>query len=312
VSVTFRDAGHILGSAMLELAIRENGETRTVIFSGDIGQWNKPIIRDPSVFDRADYVVMESTYGDRDHENRGTVRDQLCDVINATVDAGGNVIIPTFAIERAQELMYEMAQLLQEDRIPHVLVFLDSPMAVDATAVFLKHQECMDEETLQLINSGQRLFQFPGLQLVRHVHQSKAINRIRGSCVIMAGSGMCTAGRIKHHLEKNVSRPESTIVIAGYQANGTLGRELANGAPVVRIHGKELDVRARVTQIHGLSGHAGQSGLLKWLGHFGTPPRRLFLTHGEEDSVTELCHQITSKLGWAAEIPSYQAEYELD
>lgn len=311
VAVTYHDAGHILGSAMLELAVRRDGQTRTIIFSGDIGQWDKPIVRDPSVFERADYVVMESTYGARNHAD-GDVEEQLCRIINETVEAGGNVVIPTFAVERAQELMFHIGRLIRQDRIPHLMVFLDSPMAADVTEVFRRHPECMDKEALQILDSGRSLLQFPGLRLVRETSESKSINRIKDSCIIMATSGMCTAGRIKHHLARNVSRSESTLVFVGYQAAGTLGRDLVDGKPEVRIHGARHPVKARIAQIHGLSGHADQAGLLRWLGHLKQPPRRIFLTHGEEDATTELARQIHARWGWWVDVPAYQDEHQLD
>jgi len=312
VTVTYHDAGHILGSAMLELTVRENGKTRTVVFSGDIGQCDKPIIRDPSVFEQADYVVMESTYGGRDHQPTRDVDDQLCDIINTTVDAGGNIVIPTFAVERAQELVYDIGRLVREDRIPNLMIFLDSPMAVDATEVFRRHRECLDDEAMEILESGYRLFKFPGFKPVRSTSESKAINRIRGSCIIMSTSGMCTAGRIKHHLVNNISRPESTIVFVGYQAGGTLGRELANGKSPVRIHGQQREVRARITQIHGLSAHADQGALLRWLGHLESPPRCVFLSHGEEEGANHLAGEIRSRWGWAVQVPSYRDQYDLD
>ncbi|HUU85721.1 MAG TPA: MBL fold metallo-hydrolase RNA specificity domain-containing protein, partial [Phycisphaerae bacterium] len=182
----------------------------------------------------------------------------------------------------------------------------------NVTDVFRRHRDCMDEEAIQIIESGQRLFKFPGMHLVRSTNESKAINRIRGSCIIMAGSGMCTAGRIKHHLVKNISRPESTLVFVGYQAAGTLGRLLVDGRDVVRIHGEKREVNARVTQIHGLSAHADQKDLLRWIGHLEAPPRRVFLTHGEEESITRLGEEIGSRLGWSVEVPAYQDEYELE
>jgi len=312
VMVTFHDAGHILGSAMLELAVRENGAARTVLFSGDVGQWNKPIVRDPTLFSRADYVVMESTYGGRLHPPAGDVEDKICTVVNEAVKAGGNILIPTFAVERAQELMYHLARLASEDRIPNLLAFLDSPMAVNATEVFRRHRECMDEEAVRLLESGERLFQFPGLKLVSSVNESKAINRIRGSCLILAGSGMCTAGRIKHHLVRNISRPECTIVFAGFQARGTLGRQIADGERTVRILGQRHEVKARIVQLHGLSAHADQAGLLRWVGHLSGPPRQVFLTHGEEEAAEALATEIRSKWGWPVEVPEYQQEFALE
>jgi metallo-beta-lactamase family protein len=312
VTVTFHDGGHILGSAMVELGVRQNGESRTLIFSGDVGQWDKPIIRDPSVFDRADYVVTESTYGARDHQPVGDLETQLADVINATVKDGGNIIIPTFAVERAQELVYHIGELLRENRIPNLMIFLDSPMAVNVTEVFRRHHDCMDEEALEILESGDRLFKYPGLNLVRKTSESKAINRIRGSCIIMAGSGMCTAGRIKHHLVRNIGRPESTIVFVGYQAPGTLGREIVDGQQEVRILGTHHQVKARVAEIHGFSGHADRSGLLKWLGHLKSAPRKVFVTHGEESAANNLAGEIRSRWGWPTEVPSYQDERELE
>ncbi len=312
VSATFRDAGHILGSAMVELTVSEDGKQRTIVFSGDIGQNDKPIIRDPAMIERADYVVMESTYGGRHHAESGAVEDQLCDVINETVAAGGNLVVPTFAVERAQELVYYVGDLLAEDRIPHLMVFLDSPMAVNVTGVFRAHRECLDAEAMERVSGGKPLFRFPGLKLVRHSRESKAINRINGTCIIMAGSGMCTAGRIKHHLVKNVSRPESTILFCGYQANGTLGRQLVEGKPEVRIHGAQYDVRAKIRQVHGVSAHADHGDLLAWLGHLAQPPRRVFLTHGEESSANALATDIKARLGCAVEVPAYEATYDLD
>jgi len=311
VSVRFCDAGHILGSAMLEVTVRENGQVRRLVFSGDIGQWQKPLVRDPSVFARADYVVMESTYGDRNHQDEGDVEELLCDVVNQTVKAGGNLIIPTFAIERAQELMYYLSRLVWEDRIPHLLIFLDSPMAVNATEVFLRHPECLDEETHQFLESNQHPFAFPGLKLVRTVQESKAINRIRGTCIIMAGSGMCTGGRIKHHLEHHISRPESTILFVGYQARGTLGRQILEGDEEVRIHGRHHRVRARIAEIHGFSAHADQQDLRRWLGNLEAPPRQLFITHGDEDVSRALAEKLQRERNWPVSVPEYQQEWEL-
>jgi len=312
VTVTFHDAGHILGSAMLELAVRRRFRTRRVVFSGDIGQWDKPLIRDPTLLRRADYVVMESTYGDRLHDTGRPIADQLCEVITQTVEGGGKVLIPTFAVERAQELIYYLAELAREERLPQLKVFLDSPMAVDVTDVFLRHRDCMDEEALAILESGQGLFRFPGMRLVRTRPESKAINRVRGPCIIMAGSGMCTAGRIKHHLANHVSQPENTIVFVGYQANGTLGRQLVDGVSPVRIHGEKHAVKARVAQIHGCSGHADQQGLLRWVGSLKSRPRRVFLTHGEPEAADQLAQEIRTRWSWPVEVPQYRQEVELD
>ncbi|MDA1051189.1 MAG: MBL fold metallo-hydrolase [Planctomycetota bacterium] len=311
VSVVFHDAGHILGSAMLEVVVAENGATRRVIFSGDIGQWNKPLIRDPSLFDSADHVVMESTYGDRNHEDGGDVETQLCDVINETIGRGGNVVIPTFAVERAQELMYYISRLVHDDRIPDVKVFLDSPMAVDVTNIFRKYREYFDQEAWDLIGSNQSPLQFPGLQLARSAAQSKEINNQRKPCIIMATSGMCTGGRIKHHLRRNISRPESTILFVGYQAYGTLGRLISDGKPEVRIHGRNYETKAQIARIYGFSGHADRSALLHWIGHLKQAPKSIYLTHGEEDAALSLAGQIRKDKGWTVSVPEFQDVVDL-
>jgi metallo-beta-lactamase family protein len=312
VSVTFHDAGHILGSAMLEVLVKENGQTRRVLFSGDIGQWDKPLIRDPSLFEQADYVVMESTYGDRNHQDGGDVETQLSDVINDTISRGGNVVIPTFAVERAQELMYYIGRLVHGKQIPSVKVFVDSPMAVDVTEIFRKFRDCLDDDTWELISSGHAPLGFPGLQMVRSVGESKAINDVREPCIIMSTSGMCTAGRIKHHLRQNITRPHSTILFVGYQGQGTLGRQILDGSQQVRIHGKNWPVKAKVSQIYGFSGHADRAALLRWLGNLKRPPRHVFLTHGEEDAALNLAQYIDQQMHWPVTVPEYQEVVELN
>jgi metallo-beta-lactamase family protein len=312
VTAAFYDAGHILGSAMIEVRVQEGGQTRTVLFSGDIGQHDKPLIRDPSYFRQADYVVMESTYGDRDHEAKGEIETQLADVVNAAVRRGGNVVIPTFAVERAQELMYYISRLAHRDRIPDLPVFLDSPMAVDVTDIYLRHPDAFDRESFQLIASGEPPLHFPGLRLVRTSEESRAINDVRGSAIIMATSGMCTNGRIKHHLRHNLERPESTILFVGYQAHGTLGRQILDKNPRVRIHGRDYRVRAEVAQLYGFSGHADRSGLLRWVRAFERPPKQLFLTHGEESAALSLAKAIRDELSWNVSVPQYGEVITLD
>jgi metallo-beta-lactamase family protein len=309
--VRFYDAGHILGAAILEVALLDEGVEKTLVFSGDLGQWNRPLMRDPSVFSHADYVVMESTYGDREHEDPLDVEEMLCKIIKETVARGGNIVIPTFAIERAQELLFHLSRLASQDKIPYLMAFLDSPMAVDVTEVFMQHKEYMDNETLEFIRQGHRPFNFPGLKFARTVPESKTINSIRGSCIILAGSGMCTGGRIKHHLVQNISRPESTILFVGYQAEGTLGRQIVEGKPEVRILGKLYPVRARVAQIQGFSAHADRADLLRWLEAFREPPRHLFLTHGEKQASQSIAEILKSRKGWKVEIPQYLQEWEL-
>jgi len=311
VWATFHDAGHILGSAVVELTVSQGDRLQRVLFSGDLGQWDRPILRDPTVFAEADFVVMESTYGNRDHDSHESIESQLDRVINETVQGGGNVVIPTFAVERAQELVFYISRLVRARRIPDVPVFLDSPMAADVTEVFCRHRECFDEEAWQMISSGESPLRFPGLNVVRGVEESKAINDLKEPAIIMATSGMCTAGRIKHHLRQNIKRPESTILFVGYQVRGTLGRQILDGNPEVRIHGRQWRVRARVEQIHGFSGHADRTALLRWLSAFKSPPRHLFLIHGEEESSLSLADRVRRELGWQVDVPEYQQEVEL-
>jgi metallo-beta-lactamase family protein len=311
LQVVFHDAGHVLGSAILEIIATENRQQRRILFSGDLGQWGKPLIRDPIVFDQADYVVLESTYGDRDHEQSGDVKSQLKEIINSTVARGGNVVIPTFAVERAQEVMYHISQLVYEDEIPDVPIYLDSPMAVDVTEVFRRHRDDLDEETWKLIASDEPPLQFPGLQLVQSVEDSRKINLLQKPCIIMSPAGMCTAGRIKHHLRLNLGRPECTIVFVGYQAHGTLGRQISDGHQEVRLHGAMRKVRARITQIQGLSAHADRQGLLRWIGHLKQPPRRVFVTHGEPAAATRLAQDIQQTLQFSTTIPEYGDTAEL-
>jgi metallo-beta-lactamase family protein len=312
IQATFYDAGHTLGSAMLEVRIREKGAEKTLLFSGDIGRWGRPILQEPTLFEAADYVVMESTYGDRLLEPVADMPGELADNINWTVKAGGNIVIPSFALERAQEVLYYLNQLLLQNRIPHLMTFLDSPMAVSITEVFQHTPELLDEETLRLMRQGKSPFDFPGLHFVRTTDQSKAINHIAGTVIIIAGSGMCTGGRIKHHLVTNISRGDSTILFVGYQAIGTLGRQIVDGAKEVRILGQYHPVKARVVQLHGFSGHADQSQLLKWLSNLKRPPRRVFITHGEPEVSEKFAGLVREKTGWTTSVPEYADEFALD
>jgi metallo-beta-lactamase family protein len=312
VTATYYDAGHILGSSSIEVVAQEEGETRTILFSGDIGQWNKPIIHDPTLFERADYVVMESTYGDRDHEQAGDIETQLADVVKETAARGGKVVVPTFAVERAQELMYHLSRLVHAKRIPPLPIYLDSPMAVDVTAIYARFRDYFDDETWKMIRADQSPMHFPGFQLVQTADASKAINGVPGPAIIMASSGMCTAGRIKHHLRNNIERLDATVLFVGHQSHGTLGRQILDGAREVRIHGQSFRVQARIAQIYGFSGHADRSQLLKWVANFKAPPRRLFLTHGEEDVAFEFGRYIEKELRWKVRVPQYNEAADLE
>lgn len=312
ISAVWHDAGHILGSASLEVTVTEGDRTRTIIFSGDIGQRGKPLINDPTFFQRADYVVMETTYGDRLHQDGGNIEEQLEQIIRTTVARGGNVVVPVFAVERAQEMLYFISRLVNEDRIPDIPIFLDSPMAYDTTAIFRRFESWLDDETRALIQSDEPPCQFPGLRITRSTAESMEINRIITPCIIMAPAGMCNAGRIKHHLRLNVSRHESTILFVGFQAKGTLGRRMIEGEREVRIHGRTYQVDAEIQQIFGLSGHADRDGLLEWIGHYDAPPRRVLLTHGEESAALAFQQTVQERFGFDVTVPQFGDSIEFD
>jgi metallo-beta-lactamase family protein len=285
IRATFIDAGHILGSACIYLEITESGHRKTVLFSGDLGNNNKPIVRDPTAPPRADMVVMETTYGDRLHKPIDQSVEELYVAITETFRRGGNVIIPTFALERAQELLFFLREGVENGRLPGSMqVFLDSPMAISATAIFERHPECYDEETAELFREGHDPLSLPGLHFTRETQDSIAINRVGGGAVIMAGSGMCTGGRVRHHLKHNLWREDSSIVFVGYAANGTLARRIIDGASHVHLYGEEIPVAASIHTINGFSAHADQAELLAWHRRIGTP-ERTFLVHGEQETM---------------------------
>ncbi len=311
VEATFHDAGHVFGSSIIDLRLKENDEERKLLFSGDLGRPDQPILHNPTVFDEADYVLIESTYGDRLHEDVDTISGELEEVINSTVEAGGNIVIPSFALERSQHLMYYLNKLLIAKRIPRLKVFIDSPMAVRITEVFEKHPDLYDEELTALMRQGKSPFDFLGLTMVRSVEESKEINYIRGSVIIIAGSGMCTGGRIKHHLVNNISRPESTVLFVGYQATGTLGRHIVDGAKEVRILGKHYPINARIVQINGFSAHADRDELLRWISELNKPPRQVFVVHGEADTTENFADFLEEKTGWNVAVAQYRQEFVL-
>ncbi|MBU0533912.1 MAG: MBL fold metallo-hydrolase [Candidatus Omnitrophica bacterium] len=311
VKATFYDAGHVLGSSMIELVFDSNGKKIKAIFSGDIGRWDKPILNNPTTFDEADYVFMETTYGDRLHEEKGPSVEKLQKIIVETVEKGGNIIIPTFAIERTQELLFHLSQLLREKKIPALPVFVDSPMAINVTEVFKNHVDYFDEETRNLINNGNSPFDFPSLKTTRSSEDSRKINDVKEPSIIMAGSGMCTGGRIKYHLLSNITRPESTILFVGYQARGTLGREILERPETVRILGAMHEVKARIEKINGFSAHADREELLKWISGFKKAPSKIFLIHGEEEVTASFASFLKEKITSEIIIPEYSKEYIL-
>jgi len=312
ITAEFHEAGHVFGSSMIKLIIEQNGETRSILFSGDVGRWNLPIMRDPSQFEQADYVLIESTYGDRVHGEVASIPGELERIVNKTVEAGGNLIIPSFSLERTQELLYHLSDLLRDDRIPHLVAFVDSPMAIKVTEVFKKHEELFDKETMEKIHDGGHPCDFPGLVMSRTVDQSKSINKISGTAIIIAGSGMCTGGRVKHHLKNNIDRPDSTVLFVGYQAVGTLGRHILERPDTIRIFGEEHPLRANIEKISGFSAHADRDELYRWISSLKNPPRKLFVTHGEEKAATAFRDFLSEKTGWNCVVPSYGDEVLLD
>jgi len=309
----YYEAGHVLGSAVININIQQDGKNHRVIFSGDIGEPERPIIKDPAVFDEAEYIVIESTYGDRTHEEHENIdiQKQLRDCINRTVSAGGNIIIPSFALERSQELLYHLNELFLRKEIPPLIVFLDSPMAIRITEVFKRHAELFDKEMMQRLRQGNSFFSFENLKMVQSTEESKAINNIKGSSIIIAGSGMVTGGRVKHHIVNNIRRAESTILFVGYQAEGTPGRILLDGAQEIRLLGQIHPVKAHIEQIEGFSAHADRDGLLEWLDDIRVPPRCVFVTHGEEKAANSFAKVLNERTGWTVKVPRYQETVKL-
>lgn len=315
ISVRFFDAGHLLGSASIELRLTEGNTRRKIIFSGDIGNLNQPLIKDPIYPEEADYVVMESTYGDRKHDAPPDYVAALAEVIQRTFDRGGNVVIPSFAVGRTQEMLYFIRQIKEEHLVQghgNFRVFVDSPLANEATTIFQKHyHNCFDEEAQALVDQGINPIAFPGLKISITTDDSIAINEDEEPKVILSASGMCDAGRVKHHLKHNLWRQESTILFVGFQSVGTPGRALVDGCESLKLFGEEIAVRAEICRLPGISGHADCDGLMKWASSFREKPRRVFVTHGE-DAVTDLfAERLHEELGYEAYAPFSGAVFDL-
>ena len=316
VTIRFTDVGHLLGSSSIEVFAKEGEEERTVVFSGDLGNTHKPILRDPIYTKAADYVVMESTYGDRLlGEEAPDYVGELAAIIESTFRRGGNVVVPSFAVGRTQEILYFLRQIKEQQLVkthPDFEVYVDSPLAVEATNIFGKNvQQCFDEEAKALVEKGINPIGFPGLKLSITSDDSKAINFDQQPKVILSASGMCEAGRIRHHLKHNLWRPESTIVFVGYQTRGTLGRALLEGAKEVKLFGEVIEVKAEITKIAGISGHADKNGLLKWINSFTEkPPKRVFVVHGEDKVCDEFARTLTDS-GYNAVAPYSGTVFDL-
>ena len=315
VSMECIDAGHLLGSASMKLTLTENGETRTIVFSGDIGNVDQPIIRDPQFFHEADFVVMESTYGNRNHTEVWSYTDELAQIIDETLGKGGNVVIPSFAVGRTQELLYFIRQIKDENlvkSVPNFDVYVDSPLSKAATTIFCGDlRGYLDEEAVALVKDGTHMFNFPGLHLTETVDESKNLNLDPSHKVIISASGMCDAGRIRHHLKHNLWRPESAVVFVGFQSPGTLGRHLLDGAESVKMFGEEIAVRAKIVNFQGLSSHADRDHLLNWIDQFASAkPTHVFVVHGDREVAPAFAADLAER-GFAAHAPRYTEVYDL-
>lgn len=305
IRVTFHNAGHILGSAIVEVEIHEHGLTRRLVFSGDLGNTCSPLMRTPTPLSRADVVLLESTYGDRDHRDNNETLQELADILEQAHKDGGNVLIPSFAVGRTQDLLFYLGRFYQEGRLPQQMVFLDSPMAARANEIYLRHtNEFSDTDREYIRGTGTvKLSEWlPPLRITQTPEDSMAINRIKNGAIIIAGSGMCNGGRIVHHLKHNLWRAECHLVFPGFQAMGTLGRTIVDGAESVRVLRQRIAVKAKVHTLGGFSAHAGQSQLIQWVGHFENKPE-LYLIHGERQKMEALQGALSERLGWQANIP---------
>ena len=314
IKVRFTDAGHLLGSACAEIWATEGDVTKKIVFSGDIGNVDQPVIRDPQPVEQADYVIMESTYGDRNHEPPESYTAALAQLMDETFARGGNVLIPSFAVGRTQELLYFIREIKSGGMVksvPDFAVCVDSPLAAEATKVYAGDlRGYLDEEAIALVQGGENLFTFPGLKLVQTSEESKLLNLDKSPKVIISASGMCDAGRIRHHLKHNLWRPESAVVFVGYQGEGTLGRRLLEGAKSVKLFGEEISVRARIVNFKGLSSHADRDHLIAWAKQFEPKPEHIFVVHGDSE-VTEIFAKTLRNLGLRAHAPRYEEVYDL-
>ena len=312
VACCFRDAGHILGSAIIEIWVTEDGVTRKLVASGDLGQPGRPILKDPTRIEEADVLLIESTYGDRNHKDLPTTLSELADIVEDTLyKHRGNVIVPAFAVGRTQELIYHLHQLTEQGRLSHLNICVDSPMAVAVTKITKKHFELFDAEAHRITQWHAQAKNLPTMHFVADVAESMALNQIRSGAIIISASGMCDAGRIKHHLRHNLGRPECSVLITGFQAGGTLGRRLVDGEKVVRIFGEEVAVRASIHTLGGFSAHADQKALMAWAGGFSKPPGRTFVVHGEAAAANNFAQQLRTEKNWTVDVPEIGQSFQL-
>lgn len=312
ITVRFNDAGHILGSAIVEIWVDEGEGATKIVFSGDIGNNHQPMIRPPAIIDDADYLVMESTYGSRKHNNLGDRKELLLEAIKDTFKRGGNVVIPAFAVERTQDILFYLATLELDGRLPECNIYVDSPLAISATEIFQVSASYFDDDAK---TAFKRIWQSPEvldkINMVRTQEESRKLNEEKTGNIIISASGMCEAGRIKHHLKHNLWRPESSVVFVGYQAEGTLGRQIVDGKPLVRIHGEYVAVKAKIYNIEGFSGHADQDELVRWISDFTKRPKKVFLVHGESEAMDVLRSMILSEIGCEVIIPEWKQVFDV-
>ena len=321
IHARFNDAGHMLGSATIEVWINENGKEEKIVFSGDLGNNDIPLLSEPTMIEDADYLVMESTYGSRMHMRNDDKAELFLNIVSETLERGGTVVIPSFAVGRTQEILFEINKLKDKrddedfkkkyEELMRVPVYVDSPLAISATEVFEDNMELFDEETQKYISEGNNPLEFPGLKFTRTVEESKALNESDESCIIISASGMCDVGRIKHHLKHNIWKPLNTILFVGYQAPGTLGYSIVNGAKKVKLFGEEMAVNAQIEYIEGYSGHADQEGLLNFIYSFIKKPKHIFLVHGEPEGQEVLRSKIMETTNLPVTIPSFGETYEV-
>jgi len=305
IKARFRDAGHILGSAIIEVWVDEKGKQTKIVFSGDLGPKGQAIIRDPEVIDDADILLIESTYGNRLHKTREDTYREFKEIILDSHNSRGNIIIPAFAVERTQEIIYALAKMERSKEIPPIPVYIDSPLAISATEIFRKNKDCFDEEARKMVLSGDTPLNFKGLHFSRSTKESKRLNEEAQGAIIISASGMCTAGRIKFHLQNNLYKPNSSVVFVGYQAEGTLGRRIIEGAKQVRLYGEDVAVKAKIHTLGGFSAHADKDGLLEWMRSINNPDLKVFVVHGEEESSLHFAETIKTELELSSFVPRW-------
>jgi len=305
------EAGHVFGSASIELTIEEDGRRKVVVFSGDIGPRGAPLHKDAVPFKRADLVIMESTYGDRNHKSLTATAIEGREIIARAIENKGKILVPAFAIGRTQLLMYLLAGAFKRKTLKPFPIFIDSPMGIEATQIYRRHPELFDDEALAMQKAGELQTHLKTAQFCRTAAESRRLNNMKGPCLIMAGSGMCTGGRIMHHLIANLPKPETTVLICGFQSRGSLGRQLVDGKKLVTIHGQKVPVRATIATMGGLSGHAGQSDLIQWFDSLAASRPRVILTHGEDKARDALSRIITERHGLKTESPKLGAVIEV-